>query len=73
MENRENYRRENKAKGMDDNEIYKNLDTTEQNEILIENGERELELLYLKGPWCSEFMLNTPTVDGDPHFYHLWT
>lgn len=30
---------------MDDNEIYKNLDTTEQNEILVENGDRELELL----------------------------
>lgn len=45
MANRENYRRENKAKGMDDNEIKKNLDTTEQNEVLIENSEREYELL----------------------------
>jgi len=45
MANRENYRRENKARGTDDNEIKKNLDTTEQNEVLIENSEREFELL----------------------------
>lgn len=43
--NREEYRRDSKAKGMDDNEIKKNLDATELAEVLIEDGEREMELL----------------------------
>jgi len=37
MKNREDYRRENKAKGMDGNEIKKNLDATVQPKELIDD------------------------------------
>lgn len=73
MNNRENYRRENKTKGMDDNEIKRNLDTTVENEVLIENQGREDEILWLKGPWCNEFMLNHEDITGSPQFHHLKT
>lgn len=54
MLNRVNYRRDNKTKGMDDNEINRNLEYTVENSILIESQAREEELLWLKGPWCNE-------------------
>ena len=41
-------------KGMDDNEIKRNLDSTVENSVLIESQAREEEVLWLKGPWCNE-------------------
>jgi len=58
---------------MDDNEIKRNLDSTVENELLIESQSREDEILWLKGPWCNEYMLNHETITGSPQFHHLKT
>lgn len=71
--NRENFRREEKSRGRDENEIRKDLDDNLESEKLELDKNLEYNTLFRKGPFCAEFMLGHDEIDGDPKFYHLQT
>jgi len=49
------------------------MNKIEEYKEMAEDYQKELEILYLKGPWCNEFMLRGDIVDGQPHFIHWIT
>lgn len=71
--NRENYRRDQKAKGKDDNEIKKFLNEPVETSTLIKSTIEEEQVLNLKGPFCTEFMLSHENITGEPSFFHIQT